>query len=55
MKNVHAKFIHEDILDGLHWLGLHWEEGPDVGGPFRAISSQTEKNRPLSWKLLTSS
>jgi nondiscriminating glutamyl-tRNA synthetase len=32
----------EDILDGLHWLGLHWEEGPDVGGPF-APYKQTEK------------
>lgn len=24
----------KDILDGLHWLGLDWDEGPDVaGGP----------------------
>ena len=22
----------EDILDGLHWLGLHWDEGPEVAG-----------------------
>ncbi|MGF1509361.1 MAG: glutamate--tRNA ligase [Myxococcota bacterium] len=22
------------IMDGLRWLGLHWDEGPDVGGPF---------------------
>src|SRR5512141_746261 len=21
------------ILDALHWLGLKWDEGPDVGGP----------------------
>src|SRR3954470_2390482 len=21
-----------DILDGLHWLGLHWDAGPEVGG-----------------------
>ncbi len=21
------------ILDSLHWLGLSWDEGPDVGGP----------------------
>jgi glutamyl-tRNA synthetase len=26
----------KDILDGLHWLGLDWAEGPDVaGGPDR--------------------
>ncbi len=24
----------KDILDGLHWLGMQWDEGPDVaGGP----------------------
>ena len=22
----------QDILDGLHWLGLDWDEGPEVGG-----------------------
>ena len=22
------------IFDALHWLGLAWDEGPDVGGPF---------------------
>lgn len=24
----------QDILDGLHWLGLTWDEGPDRGGPY---------------------
>lgn len=23
----------QGILDDLHWLGLDWDEGPDVGGP----------------------
>jgi glutamyl-tRNA synthetase len=22
------------IFEGLRWLGLHWDEGPDVGGPY---------------------
>ncbi len=22
------------IFDSLHWLGLEWDEGPDVGGPY---------------------
>ncbi len=22
------------MLDSLHWLGLHWDEGPEVGGPY---------------------
>ncbi|NDJ61176.1 MAG: glutamate--tRNA ligase [Chloroflexi bacterium] len=24
----------EKIYDGLGWLGLNWDEGPDVGGPY---------------------
>jgi glutamyl-tRNA synthetase len=24
----------EPIMEGLRWLGLDWDEGPDVGGPF---------------------
>ncbi len=24
----------ESILDGLRWLGLDWDEGPQVGGPY---------------------
>ncbi len=24
----------DDILQGLRWLELHWDEGPDVGGPY---------------------
>ncbi len=24
----------QPILDGLHWLGIDWDEGPAVGGPF---------------------
>jgi glutamyl-tRNA synthetase len=25
---------HQVIYDGLNWLGLDWDEGPDKGGPF---------------------
>jgi glutamyl/glutaminyl-tRNA synthetase len=24
----------EAMIEDLHWLGLEWQEGPDVGGPF---------------------
>lgn len=24
----------ESLMEGLRWLGLEWDEGPDVGGPF---------------------
>lgn len=23
----------QEIMDNLHWLGMDWDEGPDVGGP----------------------
>ncbi|MCE5267592.1 MAG: glutamate--tRNA ligase [Planctomycetaceae bacterium] len=31
-RNVHEAL--QPILDGLRWLGIDWDEGPDVGGPF---------------------
>jgi len=24
----------KEIMDSLRWLGLNWDEGPDIGGPF---------------------
>lgn len=24
----------QELIDSLHWLGLTWDEGPDVGGPY---------------------
>src|SRR5512140_1702253 len=24
----------EELMDGLGWLGLEWDEGPDKGGPY---------------------
>jgi len=24
----------KELIDSLHWLGLNWDEGPDVGGPY---------------------
>jgi glutamyl-tRNA synthetase len=27
-----TKEFEQDILDGLHWLGLDWDEGPEVAG-----------------------
>jgi glutamyl-tRNA synthetase len=32
----------EDIVEGLKWLGLMWDEGPDIGGPYPPYK-QTEK------------
>lgn len=32
----------QDIINGLKWLGLTWDEGPDIGGPYPPYR-QTEK------------
>ena len=32
----------KEIMDNLHWLGLTWDEGPDVGGPYGPYR-QTER------------
>ena len=32
----------QELLDGLHWLGLDWDEGPDIGGDFGPYR-QTER------------
>ncbi|CAN5645745.1 glutamate--tRNA ligase [soil metagenome] len=48
-----------DILDGLHWLGLEWDEGPEVAGlpargplgPYRQ-SERTSEYRAAAERLL---
>ncbi len=44
------------IFDSLRWLGLEWEEGPDVGGPYGPYrqSERTEIYREHVEKLLAS-
>ena len=33
------------ILSSLRWLGLQWDEGPDVGGPYGPYR-QSEQDKP---------
>lgn len=35
----------ESILGSLSWLGLDWDEGPDVGGPFGPYHQSERKER----------
>src|SRR6202522_2239767 len=54
-----ARFVatsEQEIFDSLRWLGLTWDEGPDVGGqygPYRQ-SERTEIYREHVQKLLDS-
>lgn len=44
----------QSILAGLRWLGLDWDEGPDVGGPLGPYrqSERTERYRAAAEELL---
>jgi glutamyl-tRNA synthetase len=44
------------ILDGLRWLGLDWDEGPDIGGPHAPYfqSQRLERYRDAADRLLAS-
>ena len=45
----------EGILDGLRWLGLDWDEGPDVGGDYGPYyqSQRLERYREAAGRLIS--
>lgn len=51
-----TKESEQELYDSLHWLGLDWDEGPDMGGkcaPYRQ-SERGERHRAAIEKLLES-
>jgi glutamyl-tRNA synthetase len=44
----------QPILDGLHWLGIDWDEGPGVNGPFAPYyqSQRSDRYRAAVEKLM---
>ena len=46
----------QPILDGFRWLGLNWDEGPEVGGPHRPYyqSQRADKHKAAAERLLAS-
>src|SRR6478752_6570453 len=44
------------ILDGLRWLGLEWDEGPDVGGPHAPYfqTGRLDRHRAAAKRLVRS-
>jgi glutamyl-tRNA synthetase len=44
------------ILDGFRWIGLDWDEGPEVGGPFGPYfqSQRADRYRQAAQRLLAS-
>ena len=44
----------QELIDGLHWLGMDYDEGPDIGGPHGPYR-QTERRETYTeyaWKLV---
>jgi len=44
----------QGLIDGLHWLGIQYDEGPDIGGPYGPYR-QTERRELYlehAWKLV---
>ena len=44
----------QELINGLHWLGINYDEGPDIGGPC-APYRQTERraiHQEYAWKLV---
>lgn len=33
-RNRYVPGAEEELMSGLRWLGIEWDEGPDVGGPY---------------------
>ena len=46
----------QPILEGFRWLGMDWDEGPEVGGPYEPYfqSQRTERYREAAEQLLAS-
>jgi len=47
-----AKFA-EAMTEDLHWLGIRWQEGPDIGGPFAPYEQSRRREFYLAaWRRL---
>ncbi len=46
----------QPILDGFRWLGMDWDEGPEVGGPYQPYyqSQRADKHQAAARQLLAS-
>lgn len=48
-----APEFRDAIIGDLHWFGLQWDEGPDLGGPFSPyVQSQRRESYLEAWKKL---
>ena len=53
-RNAIVPGAEQELIDGLHWLGMDYDEGPDIGGPHGPYR-QTERRaiyNEHAWKLV---
>lgn len=52
LQRSRAEFV-EAMFEDLRWLGIRWQEGPDVGGPFAPYEQSRRRDSYLqTWKIL---
>lgn len=39
----------QELMDGMHWLGIHWDEGPDIGGKYGPYRQSEKKETYLRY------
>lgn len=45
--------FYQAMIEDLHWLGIVWQEGPDVGGPYGSYSQSERREHYLNaWRKL---
>ncbi|MGD8457494.1 MAG: glutamate--tRNA ligase [Anaerolineales bacterium] len=42
-------YAEEDLITTLKWLGLEWDEGPDIGGPYTPYRQSERKEKYLDY------
>ena len=48
-RNRYVEGAEDELMKGLHWLGIEWDEGPDKGGPFGPYRQSERKELYLKY------
>jgi len=48
-RNRYVEGAEKELIDGLHWLGIDWDEGPIKGGPYGPYRQSEKKEIYLKY------
>lgn len=48
-RNRYVEGAEKELIDGLHWLGIDWDEGPNKGGPYGPYRQSEKKGTYLKY------